>query len=663
MRMVRFDLEAGPLIAAPALGGELALVRRRGEMARSSGSCYLPGVREGGGTRFAERGILLILCFCTLATLLFVAANHLVPRQEPLSFALVFLVYDLAFYAAFLAPALIALALAGRGLRAPRLPGIGLALVSLSLLALCLVADRKALVAVFHLGGPARFRWLVPLAFSTGAVALASVGWIQRRLLLLPRVLTAATLSAALIALWPTSKAMAPTASSAPAIAASDPSSRFALVGLDGADWRYMEPLIARGELPHIAALRERGAWGPLKTFQPTKSPVIWTTIATGRSPSAHGIRDFTSPHLRGVFDPLPRVRYPAHFGFDHLFTALRWMKLLYAGPVESGARRALAYWELATAAGLPVDVVNWWVTWPAEPVLGHLVSERVYYFRFLVHGVPRETARLTYPEELYSDIEKLVMRPEDVRLEDARAYMDVSEQEFAKMTAAHAPGKTIEGEFNFIHSMHETTRRAALRLIELSRAEHGAPADLLVLFRNIDVACHSALAESELVENHLDVSAERVRKFGRVVSEAYRAADRAIGEIAEAFGPGNVIVVSDHGFQLEERVRARGQMYHHMRSPDGIFIAAGPAFSPGKVSGMTVHDVLPLLAYLKGLPIADDLEGRVPMQAFDAAFARAHPAVSIASYGPRSAPRITVASGAADDAVMEHLRALGYVK
>ncbi len=663
--MVRFDFEAGPLIAAPAPRRELAPVA--GPLERGSVRRFLlsPGLHGMDGSRFAERGILLILSFGTLVTLLFAAMNNLAPLQAPVSFALVFLGYDLTFYMAVIAPVLVALAVAGRALSLRRLPGIGLALLSLSLIALCTIANLGAVAKVFHLGGPARFRWLPPLAFSTGVAALATAGWIPKRRLSTSRLLVAFTLAATLIAFWPASKAVpaALSARSAPAITAPDPATRFVLIGLDGADWRYMEPLIARGDLPHIASLRERGAWGALKTFRPTRSPVIWTTIATGRQPRIHGVFSFTSRSLRGVYDPLPKLRYPAFVGLERLYAILQSAAIVYESPVTSGARLVPAYWDLATAAHAPVDVVNWWVTWPAEPVLGHLVSERVYYFRFAAHGAPRETSRLTYPEELYGDIEKLVMRPEEVRYEDARPYMDVSEEEFAAMMAGHARGKTVEGEFGYLYSMHETTLRTALRLIEIGRAKNGAPADLLVLFRNIDIACHAGLAESELVENHLGASAERIRKFRRVVSEAYRAADRAIGEIVDAFGPANVIVVSDHGFQLEKMQGSEVLEYHHERSPDGIFIAAGPAFAHGRIGGMTVLDVMPLLAYLKGLPVADDLEGRVPIQAFDTAFVRSHPATSIASYGTRSAPTIAVASGAADDAVMEHLRALGYVK
>ena len=361
--------------------------------------------------------------------------------------------------------------------------------------------------------------------------------------------------------------------------------------------------------------------------------------------------------------DPLGKLRLPAHVLFEELFAGLDRAHLLYKTPVVSSARLVPAYWELASSHGAPVDVVNWWVTWPAEPVLGHMVSERAYYFRFSAQGSVRETSRLTYPEALYADVESLVMRPDEVTFADARPYMDVSAEEFAAMMASPRLGKhAIEGEFKYLHSMHETTRRISLRLIERSRSRFGAPADQLVLFRITDLASHAALAESELVTDHLGVTEERRRKYGRVVSEAYRAADRAIGEIAAAFGPGNVIVVSDHGFEIEKMPGAHAPEYGHMRAPAGIFVAAGPAFSHARVEGLSVCNVLPILVYLKGIPVAEDLCGHPPERVFASAFAARHPASSVASYGTKAAATV-LAEDSTDDAVMDHMRALGYVQ
>src|SRR5437762_1856991 len=65
-------------------------------------------------------------------------------------------------------------------------------------------------------------------------------------------------------------------------------------IGIDGADWSEINPLVAAGKMPNMARLLAHGASGPLLTILPlTKSPVIWTTIATGKTPAKHGINDF----------------------------------------------------------------------------------------------------------------------------------------------------------------------------------------------------------------------------------------------------------------------------------------------------------------------------------------------------------------------------------
>ena len=79
------------------------------------------------------------------------------------------------------------------------------------------------------------------------------------------------------------------------------------LIGVDSATWHVMMPLIQAGELPHFAHLMENGAYGPIKTFYPTLSPLIWATISTGKSPDKHGMKAFTVlkvPGLKkGIYD------------------------------------------------------------------------------------------------------------------------------------------------------------------------------------------------------------------------------------------------------------------------------------------------------------------------------------------------------------------------
>jgi predicted AlkP superfamily phosphohydrolase/phosphomutase len=66
------------------------------------------------------------------------------------------------------------------------------------------------------------------------------------------------------------------------------------IIGIDGATFDIIEPLIKNGELPTLRALTERGSYGLLQSQFP---PYTWVAIAsflTGMNPGKHGIFDFT---------------------------------------------------------------------------------------------------------------------------------------------------------------------------------------------------------------------------------------------------------------------------------------------------------------------------------------------------------------------------------
>src|SRR5438128_1693445 len=71
---------------------------------------------------------------------------------------------------------------------------------------------------------------------------------------------------------------------------------RLLLVGWDAADWKIIRPLIAKGEMPHLAGILREGVHGNLATIAPPLSPMVWTSIATGKRPYKHGILGFSEP-------------------------------------------------------------------------------------------------------------------------------------------------------------------------------------------------------------------------------------------------------------------------------------------------------------------------------------------------------------------------------
>jgi hypothetical protein len=607
----------------------------------------------------AERILLGVLLATTLATLLLVARNGLAPVQHPLTFGLVLWAWTALLYStAGLAVALLASLVRLRpGLRgAPRWI---LFTVAATFTAVALLSNPRAVSSLFRLQGQGLFPVLAPASAVLCALALLVLGAPLRRV-------PAPALRAAALIAWAGGllSLLPPDAGHGKSRGPSSPARfavkglPFALVGVDGADWDLMAPLMAKGELPHFRAIKEKGAWGPLETLRPTLSPAIWTTMVTGTRPRRHGVLDFTTQRLRGAEETLPDLHPLNRLGF--LLARLEAGDQIFNAPISSFTRRVPAFWNIATARGSPVSVVNWWGTWPAEPALGGMVSERAYYDELVHRGQPRATGGLTYPDNLYPQIAPRIVLPDDVTLADARAYMDVTAEEFERMRIKHpSPLTGIANEFTYFHSTFVTNERLALDLMERSRRRYGRPADLLVLFRLVDKTSHTALVYSDLVDEHPGASSDELRRYGQVVSEAYRAVDRALGRIQEAFGPGNVIVVSDHGFHLEG---ARG--YNHTQAPPGVFLAAGPAFRPGKVEGLSVLDVMPLLLYLKGFPIAEDMDGRLPTEVLQPGLLASSPPRRIAGYGPRGeGPAHQDGSSAVDAEMMERLRALGYLR
>ena len=70
---------------------------------------------------------------------------------------------------------------------------------------------------------------------------------------------------------------------------------RTLILGLDGADWRVVGPLLNSGQLPTLRHLMERGSHGTLASTIPPSAPSAWTSMVTGVNPGKHGTFDFTA--------------------------------------------------------------------------------------------------------------------------------------------------------------------------------------------------------------------------------------------------------------------------------------------------------------------------------------------------------------------------------
>jgi predicted AlkP superfamily phosphohydrolase/phosphomutase len=80
------------------------------------------------------------------------------------------------------------------------------------------------------------------------------------------------------------------------------------LVGWDAADWKVITPLMERGLMPATRLLVEQGVSGEIATLTPPLSPMLWTSIATGKRPFKHGILGFVEPAPNGGIQPITNL-------------------------------------------------------------------------------------------------------------------------------------------------------------------------------------------------------------------------------------------------------------------------------------------------------------------------------------------------------------------
>lgn len=73
----------------------------------------------------------------------------------------------------------------------------------------------------------------------------------------------------------------------------SKPQRKVLFIGIDAAAWDIITPMVQNGLLPNLDHLMQNGSYGRLGSMLPTLSPVIWTSIATGKVKEKHGINDF----------------------------------------------------------------------------------------------------------------------------------------------------------------------------------------------------------------------------------------------------------------------------------------------------------------------------------------------------------------------------------
>lgn len=69
------------------------------------------------------------------------------------------------------------------------------------------------------------------------------------------------------------------------------------VIGLDGATWTLLKPLMEEGVMPNLKKIVDNGVNSRLESTMPAMTGPSWATFATGVNPGKHGVFDFMLPN------------------------------------------------------------------------------------------------------------------------------------------------------------------------------------------------------------------------------------------------------------------------------------------------------------------------------------------------------------------------------
>jgi predicted AlkP superfamily phosphohydrolase/phosphomutase len=268
------------------------------------------------------------------------------------------------------------------------------------------------------------------------------------------------------------------------------------VLGLDGASFDVIDPLVAEGRLPNLACWMQEGCARPLCSTTPPMSFPAWTTFMTGVEPGEHGVFDFTQK-AKGAY----RIDF-----------------------VNGSHRRVPTLFGRAKAAGLRVLALGVPATYPPEPVDGLLVAG---------FDAPVSTGtdeRSASDPALYREIANAVgpwKRPDlDESARDGGFYERAAE--------------TLLGRV-------ESKTRFALEALRRLCADGTRPDLVVVVFAESDTVAHHYWRDHDPGSPRHDPSADASRRGA--IAAVYERLDSACGELHAALGDDvTCVVLSDHG-------------------------------------------------------------------------------------------------------------------
>ena len=367
---------------------------------------------------------------------------------------------------------------------------------------------------------------------------------------------------------------------------------RVIVIGVNGMELDIIRPLLVKGEMPNLASLISRGAYGKLRTVSAPNCPRVYCTIFTSTKPEEHGVSGFVVGGITANTNMLKQE------------------------PI----------WSILSKGGVTVGMANVPATFPVMPVNGYMISGMLTRGKNCEDGVlcaPKlsevEGGDAVYPKSFRDELLKNV----------GDFYIDCE-----RMPAA----SDLKGHENEVITKWlakvQLIREQQTKLFDYLLTNH--PKEFTFLAQSCEDRTGHWLYPITPFNAGYNASINNVRLDA--FPSQYVAFDKVLGTILKHVDEKTyVVIISDHGIkplrEFEDK-DPHAHMDHEKTTPviakhdfaDGddvpgsIFIS-GPGIKHDlRLMGLevSVYDVAPTLLHLYGIEQPKQMRGRVLSEIFE---------------------------------------------
>ena len=306
---------------------------------------------------------------------------------------------------------------------------------------------------------------------------------------------------------------------------------------LDGASLAYIWPRAAEGRLPNFGRLLDGGASMDLATIRPTQPDPVWVAVATGMFRAKNGVRSAAS---YAALDDNREIDLLPDDCFSHTLVQLGIVRQV---PKTSSAWRARPLWALLNDYGITAGIVRWPLTYPADPIRGFVVSDRVHQ---LLGTMAEIDGRATFPDDLQDVVHEA--------FEGSEAPATVLPGNIPVPSRTGADVTSAKWDQYYARALRAAARARPVQFTAMR-------------YQGLDVVGHAFLRSSQQAFGADETDDDR-DAAAAVLDRYYAYIDGEVGAAIDALQPGDLLLVVS-GFGMEPVGPAMQIANRLLRQPD----------------------------------------------------------------------------------------------